>query len=730
MKSLARLIVPCLAFMAWTIWGEETTDVEFHIVSQHADVEKVWVGVFVGLVESETEARSWTSAESDEFTLEIPQTEEQVLLVALRRNSAPITVPLTKESRNSGIDLDFNPGRQFQGTIVATDGIEVADAVVSVERPDLPSQQVPSHVKSEWTSAADGTFSIGGLVSGRYELHVELPYIPTETFDIQIVDEEDTQETLVLDNAHFVRGRVLDHDRNPAAGADIYVYADIAFRDTEPRPTIQSDSLGEFQVGPFVYGQSVSLSATHPQGGSTNTNDVLSGNHNVNLVLSKLIDVVGTVLDADTETPLDEFTLVEHGSLSRKHPHSGTNGRMSATVDSATWALTIEATNYTPHFATDLDLESMDEYDMGEVRLEPGIQLTGLVYDSTSRQPIDGAYIASWGAGFGGELPTGRTTFIVRYMQMRVNATSDAKGNYSIGPLPAGESLLIASAEGYRAEEILIDGQSAELDIGLTARDILTTRINGRIQTTNGDPVAGRIDIYHVESNSGMGYRTEEDGTFVHTTRAGTHQIYAVTNRGRSETIGINVSEGAAEEVVLVVDPFGRIAGMINGLEEAEMAYISVISANRTVGSTSRIANGEDFLIEGIGTGPFTAKAWTTMNRQLALSFELSKVAEEAYLEFSFNGDSRLYGKILSLIDRNPYRQVRAIAKDKGSISGWSDILDDGSFEIRGLRDGEYWIEIGEERGAGIPLGKTTAKNRYETAVAGDTELNIDLTSP
>ena len=176
--------------------------------------------------------------------------------------------------------------------------------------------------------------------------------------------------------------------------------------------------------------------------------------------------------------------------------------------------------------------------------------------------------------------------------------------------------------------------------------------------------------------------------------------------------------------------PLVGLAGTINGLEGAELAYVSVISGNRAVRGTSRIANGEDFLIEGIGTGPFTAKAWTTMNRQLALSFELTKVTEEAYLEFSFSGDSRLYGKILSLVDSNPYLQVRAIAKDKGAISGWSGILDDGSFEIRGLSDGEYWIEIGEERGAGIPVGKTIGKNRYEAAVAGDTELNIDLASP
>ncbi len=731
MKSLARLIVPSLAFMAWTVCGDETTDVKFRIVSQHTDVAEVWIGVRVGPIRSGTADWSWTSTESEEFTLEIPQTEEEVALIALRGFSAPILVLVTQELRNSGIELDFNPGKRFSGTILSTDGIEVADAVVSVERQDLPSQQIPSQAKSEWTSAADGTFSIEGLVAGKYELHVDLPYIPTETFDIQINDGKDAEEDLVLDNAHFVRGRVLDHDRNPTVGADVGMYAYVSFQDSGFRQTVPSDSSGEFQFGPFVYGQVVSLSATHTEGGSTQSNDVFSGNHDVNLVLSKLVDVVGTVVDAETGTPLDEFTLRAFGNgWTRQYPHKEANGEIFATIDSLAWALVIESPSYTPHFDTDSDLSTLDEYDMGEVHLEAGIQVTGLVYDSTSRQPIEGASIASWGKGFGGELPTGRTTFIVRYMQMKVNATSDAEGKYSIGPLPSGESVLVASAGGYRAEEIFVDGQSAELDIGLAAVDVGTTRINGRIQTTNGDPIAGQINIYHVENNSGMGYRTEEDGTFEHTTRGGTHQIYASTDRGRSETIELRVSEGATEDVVLVVDPFGRLAGTINGLEGAELAYVSVISGNRAVRGTSRIADGEDFLIEGIGTGPFMAKAWTTMNRQLALSFELTKVTEEAYLEFSFSGDSRLYGKILSLVDRNPYLQVRAIAKDKGAISGWSGILDDGSFEIRGLSDGEYWIEIGEERGSGIAIGKTTDKDRYEAAVAGDTELNIDLASP
>ena len=731
MKRLIILMLCGLLLTAWPLYGNQTSSVEFRIVSQHTDAEAVWLGVFVGLVNSDTEALSWTSAESDEFAIEIPQTDEEVLLLALRRNSVPITVRITDDLRSSGIDLDFKPGHQFLGTIVSTDGIEVADAVLSIERQDLPSQQIPSQAKLKWISAVNGTVSIGGLVPGKHELHVELPYIPTEIFDIQINEGEDTQEDLVLGNAHFVRGFVLDHDRNQVSGADVSASVDIDGVDSSDRPSVLTDSAGEFQMGPFVKGQAVHLSASHVEHGSTFFNSVYAGNHEVQLILSRMVELVGTVIDAESRVPVEEFTLKVHGPLPGEFPHSGTNGTISAKVDSEADKLLIEAEDYIPYFNTDFDPGTMEVYDLGTVELDPGVHVTGLVSDSVSRQPIEGAEIASLGEGFDGGRPSARTFYIASYMQMNVNTTSNADGEFSLGPLPTGEFVLQVKAKGYKGEQISFDGQSAQVSIELTPSDVRPTRIVGRIQANSGEAIAGVVNFYHVENSSGVGFETEEDGSFDHSTRPGTHKVYANTDLGRSETIEVNVDEGMTEELVLVVDSFGLLEGTISGLKGDERAHVMVFSDDSRVESVGEISNGEEFRIVGLGAGSFTARAVTTSDRQLTKAFELTESLGNVYVEFSFAGDSRLYGSVLSLGDRSSFSQVRAIAKESSSISSRCDILDDGSFEIRGLSAGEYWIEVGAPQLWGVAIdSENDVYKRIEVEIAGDTELNIDLASP
>lgn len=730
MKHLSGLIFSCLVLAAGNLDGDETFNVKFRVVSDHSYSGDTWVGVFVGPVHPDTEALSWTSFDSNEFTLEIPESEEELLLVALRRDFVPITRPITSEQRNSEIPLDFKSGQFFQGTVVSTDGIEVPDAVLSVVRRDVPWLHTQSQARFEWTSDREGSFSIGGLVEGKYEIHVALPHIPEESSTIQLSRGKDLRRDFVLKDAYFVRGRVVDHAESEVEGAEVRASFNVHFLDSREALNIPSDSLGEFQMGPFVNGQTLNLSATHKDGGSTHSNRVFSGNHEVKLILSRLVGVVGMVQDAATGAPLNEFTLKAHGGMVRDFAHSDTNGRISAVIDSRAWALVIEAPNYAPYFDTDLDLDSIDEYDMGIVEMDPGIHLTGVVYDSANRQPIEGALIASWGQGFGGGLPTGRTTFIVRYMQQAVNATSDAEGKYSMGPLPSDKAVLRVSARGYKWKEVTVDGQTTQLNIDLTALDVQTTKIVGKIQTTNGESVSGWVNVYHVENNSGAGFRSEEDGSFEFSTRAGSHSIHATSDSGRSETLEFTLVDGDVREIVLVVDPSGRLVGSVSGLLSAEEAFVSVLSGNRAVGGTGSISN-EEFSIQGLGTGSFTVRASTTMNRQLTRTIQLSEDSDEAFVEFSFDGNSRLYGKVQELEDPTPYLQVRAFGKQKGSMAGWSYILDDGSFEIRGLSDGEYWIKISEERGFGISKSDAVSRGeRFDVVVVGDTELNIDLAQP
>lgn len=710
------------------------------------------MGVFVGTVERESEAWSWSSITTRQFSLEIPNTKEDVTLVTLCKNSVPTTTRVTQESRNSEVTIKLERGQVFSGTVLSTDEIAVPDAVVTVERRDGPSLAIPSKAQFEWTTEADGTFFVGGLVEGKYDIHVAPTFVPRESFSIQVEDGEDNPRDLVLTDAYHVRGRVVDHAGGVVVGAKVSGFLDpMLWKDPAGNVVLgsemaeamrihgrvdghpsslrtASDSTGAFQFGPFVYGQGLNISASHTEGGSSNKVEVFSGNHEISLILSKTLDVIGTVVDAETGAPIEQFTLEVRGRANNEFPHSESGGEISAQVDSTAWAIVIQAPNYIPHFKTDLELDLLDVFDMGMVELDPGVHVTGYVYDVQSRQPVKGASIESWGKVLEGEPPPSRYSFTSRYLSGTTRAISNSKGEFSIGPLPLAESILYVEAHSYKSEEIVVDRSTEKLDIGLEAVDFQNTKIVARIQTTNGESINGRVQISDGEEISFTPYGGfPRDGSWEYRVYPGTYKVWAVSNRGRSKTIDVVVTDGETKEIVLVVDTFGRLKGTISGLKRGEDPFVTVFSGNDIVQATAVVLNGE-FELEGVGAGSLAVRVHTSMNRQIEQSFELSKTVGEAFVEVVFDGDSRLYGIVLSSVDQNS--TVRAIGKEKGSVSGWGDVLDDGSFEIRGLSDGEYWIEIGDEREFIFRSSdEESQKRRIEAVVVGDTELTVDAAS-
>lgn len=747
------LILVCFVLFALPVQSDQTTNLNGRIVSDHSNADVVWLGVFVGSIERESEAWSWSSVTTRQFSLEIPDTKEDVTLVALCKNSVPNTTRVTQESRNSEVTIKLERGQVFSGTVLSTDEIAVPDVILTIERRDGPPVAIPSEAQFEWTTEVDGTFFVGGLLEGKYDLRIAPTYVPKESFSIQVEDGEDHSRDLVLADAYHVKGRVVDHAGGVVVGARVNARLDpMLWNDptgdvvlgsemdqamkihgrVEGYPSnvrTASDSTGSFQMGPFVYGQGLKMSASHTEGGSSNEVKVFSGNHEIALVLSKTLDVFGTVEDAETGAPIGEFTLEVRGRANSEFVHTESGGKISAQVDSAAWAIVIQAPNYIPFFKTDLELDSLDVFDMGTVELDRGIHVSGQIYDLQSRQLVKGARIESWGRVLEGKPPPSRYSFTSRYLSGKIRTISNSEGEFSIGPLPLAESVLYVEAHSYKAEEIVVDRPTEKLDIGLKALDSQNTRIVARIQTTNGESIRGRVLISDGEETSFLPYGGfPRDGSWEYRVYPGAYKVWATSNRGRSKTIDVDVSEGETEEVVLVVDPFGRLKGSINGLKSGEDPFVMVFSGNDLVQATSVVLNGE-FELEGVGAGSLTVRVQTSMNRQIEQSFELSKAVSEAFVEISFEGDSRLFGKVLSFVDRN--HKVRAIGKKKGSVSGWGDVLDDGSFEIRGLSDGEYWIEIGDESEIGIgSSNQESQKQRIEAIVIGDTELTIDAASP
>ena len=377
-------------------------------------------------------------------------------------------------------------------------------------------------------------------------------------------------------------------------------------------------------------------------------------------------------------------------------------------------------------------------HNLGVIALEPGKQLSGLVYDSATGQPIDGAMVCLGGYELGGTDNFVATNFVGPYVRETVRTTTDSHGKYVLKPLPFVSAQVIVNASGYQDLELQVGVTETLLDISLEShlQDGLSTesnaRIRGRIETLSGEPINGMVTIRNRHGHSSSG-SANSDGRFDRSTRAGALEVFAVTDLGKSNTLKISLEENELREVTLFVDAKGRLRGDITGLEDGELVSIRVSAGATQVRRLVGLGNGA-FDIEGVGLGNLSVNARTTKSRYIVKTIKVDPHSQEAFVELNFGGNSRLYGKLRLADGSVPEGEVRAIPIEKGRASNWSRIERDGRYEIGGLDDGEYIVLTEQLEKATYSIGghtrsvsRTTTVQVGKVSVSGDTELDIQI---
>ena len=480
-----------------------------------------------------------------------------------------------------------------------------------------------------------------------------------------------------------------------------------------------ADVEGEFQIGPFMRDSEIWISAWHEEKGSSPVTKVDAGTWDVELVLGGMVHVTGTVVDASTGNPLDKLTLHAIGEdRSRDHVLDGSNGRISVMVDPRTWGLVVDSKDHVVHFDLGLDLQSVNAYHLGTIALDPGKQLSGRVYDSASGEPVEGATVALVGYHRASVRDAMTINFVPSFLGRTVRTTTTANGEFVLKPLPFVTSRISVFAWGYQSEELQVGETFTVLDIPLDVDRGIDSfaRIQGTIETLSGELVGGNVAVRNTDG-SGSTRSGHDDGRFNLHLKAGTYNIFAVTDLGKSDTVTITVDEAETLEVRLIVDPKGRLVGHILGLRDDELATVSVHFDHTEIGRIEGVENGE-FSIEGVGLGELRVTATTTTDRELIKSFEIDSHSQEAFVELDFGGSSRLYGTVHWPAGSIPSGKVRVVPKQAGKISGWCVIGPDGKFEIRGLNDAEYTVSTMQR----VETRVTT----YQSSIFTSTLENVD----
>ena len=95
--------------------ANETTSISITIAEEY-DGSEVWTGV---VVEGEDSVSiDWVPTDESEFSIDVPNTQSNVIIVILKKGAVPIKIPVTSETISNGVSIEFEDGMSIVGSVV------------------------------------------------------------------------------------------------------------------------------------------------------------------------------------------------------------------------------------------------------------------------------------------------------------------------------------------------------------------------------------------------------------------------------------------------------------------------------------------------------------------------------------------------------------------------------------------------------------------------------------
>ena len=355
-----------------------------------------------------------------------------------------------------------------------------------------------------------------------------------------------------------------------------------------------------------------------------------------------------------------------------------------------------------------------------------------MVYDSASREPLAGAAVSHFDNRLIENVENHWLNFIPAYLSETTNSTTNEVGEFLLTKVAGDSTQLTVTAAGYLTQVHQIDGGTTEFDVALVKKST-SARIRGRIESDSGEPLAGDVEFVGASERHRVG--AQSDGRFDYALAPDKYEVNAKTNQGRSDTLEVDVAEDEVQEITLVVDSKGRLIGTVDGLWDGETVYVSIYSKTDEVyvGSLRELGNG-NFEVVGVGLGELRISARSNRDRTQVNSTEVSTDTQEALVELNFHGTSRIFGSLSFPGGSIRSGHLNAVPKLQGKTGGSGSINVDGTYEIRGLDDGEYTVHVYQMKSlslkredGGFGGGWTVPVGRFDALIKGDTELDLQV---
>ena len=344
------------------------------------DVGRVWIAA-VGADARNTE---WTLVESGQF--ELPASPVVLAgLVAVAKNRVPLAIPFPMGEQGRQLELRLSQGLTLEGSVRSEDGVPLGGVTIRAVRADTVVHdilgkagfavslqdtkveigannggaiEVPPAVRPTWETDRHGAFRIAGLVVGRYLVEAtaagHVPVLRETTIRKSGVNRLE----LLLQEAFFVAGHVVDQAGAPVAGAAVSAdwrpHEARADRNesvgwsSRRRTVVSTGDDGSYRLGPFEAGPPLPVFATSGDSGSSRRHEVTAPFDGLLLQLRRHV-VRGQVVDATTAERVETFRVHAHRNGGMQTT-SYADGRFELVVDPDTDSIHVEAPGRFPWF--------------------------------------------------------------------------------------------------------------------------------------------------------------------------------------------------------------------------------------------------------------------------------------------------------------------------------------------------------------------------------------------
>ena len=396
------------------------------------------------------------------------------------------TQPFTPAAlRDGSAVLVLKRGLTLEGRVTDAEGKPTAGADV-MQGQDRVASNPPPATKTD----ADGRYHFGGVKPGELVLTARAKGFAPDLRRLQITPEVKTAD-FTLEPGNVLRGRVVDTDGNPIAGAGVAMDTWRGCRTLAMRVSTDSEGRFEWTDAPS---DEVLVDVFEDGYMSTRRQALTAGETEPVITLVPVLSISGTVVDDETGEPVEQFRLIEGirwddvrpPYWSRDNAKTQRDGRYEVSFDYPYpgHLVRIEAEGYVP--AVSRVFKSDEGEQTHDFRLTRGEGLSGVVR-LPGGTPAEGAQVTLVTPGRNAYIQNGRESRGSDCATTRTNAD----GKYQFPP-ESGKWLIVAFHDGGYAELHGEDVTSAA-DITLAPWARVTGRLMIGVEPGGGEGIVLRM---------------------------------------------------------------------------------------------------------------------------------------------------------------------------------------------------------------------------------------------